>query len=96
MSPSSWIPPLPVTKAVATEATLRALSKKDKFVLIAIDSAPTVLWPKEGLAEATDKEIASALGKLAEHASAGATDLGAMFDAALGVHFRRRARDFSR
>ncbi|HMY17124.1 MAG TPA: VIT domain-containing protein, partial [Polyangium sp.] len=71
-------------KAVAAEATLRALSKKDKFVLIAIDSAPTVLWPQEGLAEATDKEIASALGKLAEHASAGATDLGAMFDAALG------------
>ncbi|MBK9260162.1 MAG: FecR domain-containing protein [Polyangiaceae bacterium] len=71
-------------KAVAAEATLRALSKKDKFVLIAIDSAPTVLWPKEGLAEATDKEIAAALGKLAEHASAGATDLGAMFDAALG------------
>ncbi len=71
-------------KAVAAEATLRSLSKKDKFVLIAIDSAPTVLWPKEGLAEATDKEIAAALGKLAEHASAGATDLGAMFDAALG------------
>jgi Ca-activated chloride channel family protein len=71
-------------KAVAAEATLRSLSKKDKFVLIAIDSAPTVLWPKDGLAEATDKEIASALGKLAEHASAGATDLGAMFDAALG------------
>lgn len=71
-------------KAVATEATLRALSKKDKFVLIAIDSAPTVLWPKDGLAEANDKEIASALGKLAEHASAGATDLGAMFDSALG------------
>jgi Ca-activated chloride channel homolog len=71
-------------KAVAAEATLRSLSKKDKFVLIAIDSAPTVLWPKDGLAEANDKEIASALGKLAEHASAGATDLGAMFDAALG------------
>ncbi|HRI64292.1 MAG TPA: VIT domain-containing protein [Polyangium sp.] len=71
-------------KSVAAEATLRSLSKKDKFVLIAIDSAPTVLWPKEGLAEASDKEIASALGKLAEHASAGATDLGAMFDAALG------------
>jgi tetratricopeptide (TPR) repeat protein len=71
-------------KSVAAEATLRALSKNDKFVLIAIDSVPTVLWPKDGLAEATDKEIASALGKLAEHASAGATDLGAMFDAALG------------
>lgn len=71
-------------KAVATEATLRALSKNDKFVLIAVDSSPTVLWPKDGLAEANDKEIASALGKLAEHASAGATDLGAMFDSALG------------
>ncbi|MDI1478660.1 VIT domain-containing protein [Polyangium sp. y55x31] len=71
-------------KAAAAEAILRALSQKDKFVLIAIDSAPTVLWPKEGLAEATDKEIAAALARLAEHASGGATDLGALFDAALG------------
>ncbi|MRG97640.1 VIT domain-containing protein [Polyangium spumosum] len=71
-------------KAAAAEAILRALSQKDRFVLIAIDSAPTVLWPKEGLAEATEKEIASALARLAEHASGGATDLGALFDAALG------------
>ncbi|MDI3289037.1 VIT domain-containing protein [Polyangium sp. 15x6] len=71
-------------KAAAAEAILRALSQKDRFVLIAIDSTPTVLWPKEGLAEATDKEIAAALARLAEHASGGATDLGALFDAALG------------
>ncbi|MDC3960152.1 VIT domain-containing protein [Polyangium jinanense] len=71
-------------KAAAAEAILRALSQKDRFVLIAIDSAPTVLWPKDGLAEATDKEIAAALARLAEHASGGATDLGALFDAALG------------
>ncbi|HVK65740.1 MAG TPA: VIT domain-containing protein [Polyangium sp.] len=71
-------------KAAAAEAILRALSQKDRFVLIAIDSAPTVLWPKEGLAEATDKEIAAALARLAEHSSGGATDLGALFDAALG------------
>ncbi len=71
-------------KAAAAEAILRALSQKDRFVLIAIDSAPTVLFPKDGLAEATDKEIALALARLAEHASGGATDLGALFDAALG------------
>ncbi|MDC0741181.1 VIT domain-containing protein [Polyangium mundeleinium] len=71
-------------KAAAAEAILRALSQKDRFVLIAIDSAPTVLWPKEGLAEAADKEIAAALARLAEHSSGGATDLGALFDAALG------------
>ncbi|MDI1449554.1 VIT domain-containing protein [Polyangium sp. 6x1] len=71
-------------KAAAAEAILRALSQKDRFVLIAIDSAPTVLWPKDGLAEATDKEIAAALARLAEHSSGGATDLGALFDAALG------------
>ncbi len=71
-------------KAAGAEAILRALSQKDHFVLIAIDSAPVVLWPKEGLAEATDKEIAQALARLSEHAAGGATDLGALFDAALG------------
>jgi Ca-activated chloride channel homolog len=74
-------------KAAAAEAILRALSPQDHFTLIALDSAPAILYPKEGLAEATEKEIAAALEKLADHATGGATDLGAMFDAALGrVH----------
>jgi tetratricopeptide (TPR) repeat protein len=74
-------------KAAAAEAILRALSPSDHFTLIALDSTPTVLYPKAGLAEASEKEIAAALERLAEHATGGATDLGALFDAALGrVH----------
>jgi hypothetical protein len=46
-----------------------------------------VLHPREGLSEASEKEIAAALERLAEHRSGGATDLGALFDVALGrVH----------
>lgn len=74
-------------KAAAAEAILRAMSAADHFALIALDAAPAVLHPKEGLAEASEKEIAAALTRLAEHATGGATDLGAMYDAALGrVH----------
>ena len=74
-------------KSAAAEAVLRALSPSDHFALIALDTAPAVLHPKEGLADAAEKEIARALEKLAEHRSGGATDLGALFDAALGrVH----------
>jgi tetratricopeptide (TPR) repeat protein len=74
-------------KSAAAEAILRSLSGKDRFALIALDQAAKVLHPKEGLAEATDKEIAAALERLAEHASGGATDLGALFDVALSrVH----------
>ncbi|APR78494.1 Hypothetical protein A7982_03841 [Minicystis rosea] len=74
-------------KTAATEAVLRALSPQDHFALVALDTAPAVLHPKEGLAEASDKEIAVALERLAEHRSGGATDLGAVFDVALGrVH----------
>jgi tetratricopeptide (TPR) repeat protein/Mg-chelatase subunit ChlD len=74
-------------KAGAAEAVLRAMSPSDHFALVALDAAPRVLYPKEGLAEASEKEIAVALERLAEHASGGATDLGALFDVALGrVH----------
>ncbi len=74
-------------KTAAAEAILRAMSPQDHFTLIALDTMPTVLYPKEGLADASDKEIAAALLRLAEHAAGGATDLGALFDAALGrVH----------
>lgn len=71
-------------KTAAAEAVLRSLSPADHFTLLALDSAPVVLYPKDGLAEASDKEIAAALERLAEHQSGGATDLGALFDAALG------------
>jgi tetratricopeptide (TPR) repeat protein len=74
-------------KTAAAEAILRAMSPQDHFTLIALDTKPTVLYPKEGLADASEKEIAAALERLAEHAAGGATDLGALFDAALGrVH----------
>ncbi|WP_437710946.1 VIT domain-containing protein [Sorangium sp. So ce448] len=74
-------------KAAAAEAILRAMSPSDGFALIALDSAPAVLHPKDGLAEASDKEISAALTRLAEHATGGATDLGALFESALGrVH----------
>jgi hypothetical protein len=74
-------------KSAAAEAVLRALSPQDHFALIALDTAPVVLHPREGLSEASEKEIAAALERLAEHRSGGATDLGALFDVALGrVH----------
>ena len=74
-------------KTAAAEAVLRALSPADHFALIALDTTPTVLYPKDGLAEASEKEISTAMERLAEHQSGGATDLGALFDVALGrVH----------
>ena len=74
-------------KTAAAEAVLRALSPSDHFALVALDTAPVVLYPKDGLAEASEKEISVAMERLAEHATGGATDLGALFDVALGrVH----------
>ncbi|WP_437925568.1 VIT domain-containing protein [Sorangium sp. So ce291] len=74
-------------KAAAAEAILRAMSPSDHFALVALDSAPAVLHPRDGLAEASDQEISAALTRLAEHATGGATDLGALFESALGrVH----------
>ncbi len=74
-------------KTAAAEAVLRALSPADHFALVALDSAPVVLYPENDLAEASEKEISVAMERLAEHASGGATDLGALFDVALGrVH----------
>ncbi len=67
----------------AAEAILRALSDDDRFALVALDVAPTVVYPKDGLAQATDGDISKALEKLSDHAVGGATDLGAMFEPAL-------------
>ena len=74
-------------KATAAEAILRAMSEDDKFALVSLDVRPTVLHPAKGLAPASDEQISKALEKLADHAAGGATDLAALFDAALGrVH----------
>ncbi len=62
-------------KTATAEAILRALSDEDRFALVALDVRPTVLHPREGLAPASEKEIAKALEALADHPSGGATDL---------------------
>jgi len=74
-------------KAATAEAILRSLSVEDKFALVSLDVVATVLHPEKGLAAAGDEQIAKALEKLADHSSGGATDMAALFDAALGrVH----------
>jgi Ca-activated chloride channel family protein len=67
----------------AAEAILRALSDEDRFAVVTVDVSPTVVYPKEGLAKATDTDIAEALEKLNDHGMGGASDLGAMFEPAL-------------
>ena len=74
-------------KTKAAEAVLRALSTDDRFALVALDVKPTVLHPAEGLAGASEKEITTALERLADRLPGGATDLSAAFDVALSrVH----------
>ncbi|MEO8799350.1 MAG: tetratricopeptide repeat protein, partial [Polyangiaceae bacterium] len=70
-------------RITAAEGALRALSDHDHFALVSLDVTPTVVYPKEGLASATEADIAKALEKLSDHAVGGATDLGAMFEPAL-------------
>lgn len=70
-------------RASEAEAILRALSDEDRFALVAVDVAPSVLYPEKGLAPATDASIAAALERLSEHGGGGATDLGSMFEPAL-------------
>lgn len=70
-------------KTATAESVLRALSGDDRFALVALDVRPTVLYPKEGLASATDAEIAKALESLAGHPAGGATDIASMFDVSL-------------
>jgi len=65
------------------EAVLRALSGGDRFAVVAADLVPRVIYPKDGLSPAGEKEVAAALEGLAEISSAGATDLGQMFNKAL-------------
>ncbi|MBK7581575.1 MAG: hypothetical protein IPI67_15360 [Myxococcales bacterium] len=70
-------------KTATAESVLRALSDEDRFVLVALDVRPTVLHPKEGMASASDGEIAKALEALAGHPAGGATDIASMFDVSL-------------
>jgi Ca-activated chloride channel homolog len=71
-------------KTATAESILRALSDEDRFALVALDVKPTVLYPKDGLAAASDGEIAKALEALAGHPAGGATDIASLFDVALG------------
>ena len=72
-------------RTAEAEAILRALSDDDRFALVAVDVASTVLYPEKGLAPATDASIAAALERLSEHGGGGATDLGSMFEPALDL-----------
>lgn len=79
-------------RIAAAESALRALSDHDHFALVTLDVAPVVVYPKEGLAAATDGDIAKALEKLSDHSIGGATDLGAMFEPALArLHGKEQA-----
>ena len=79
-------------RIAAAEGALRALSDHDHFALVSLDVTPTVVYPKEGLAPATETDIANALGKLSDHSIGGATDLGAMFEPALArLHGKEQA-----
>jgi len=69
----------------AVEAVLRALSAEDRFAVISADLRPRVLYPEKGLAGATEKNVAAAMERVSSIASAGATDLGSMFGAALSL-----------
>jgi tetratricopeptide (TPR) repeat protein len=70
-------------RLTVAESILRSLSADDRFAVLALDVAPRVIHPRAGLAQATPEERAKALEALASHADGGASDLSAMFDAAL-------------
>ena len=72
-------------RADAVEAVLRAMSSTDRFAVIAADLKPRTIYPQKGLAPAREEEVSKAIESLAEIVSAGATDLGAMFNTALGL-----------
>ncbi|MCU0663324.1 MAG: VWA domain-containing protein [Myxococcota bacterium] len=69
----------------AAEAILRALSKGDRFAVVATDLQPRVVFPEKGLSEVSDATVSEAMERLSEVASGGATDLGAMFSKALDL-----------
>ena len=69
----------------AVAAILRALSKSDRFAVIATDLTSRVVFPDSGLAQADEAHVAAALEALAEIASGGASDLGEVFHTALDL-----------
>ncbi len=69
----------------AVEAILRALSEGDRFAVMSTDLSPRVVYPKKGLAKATETNVSEAVEKLSEIPSAGATDIGEMFSGALDL-----------
>ncbi|MBX7082328.1 MAG: hypothetical protein K1X88_24180 [Nannocystaceae bacterium] len=76
-----------LARVAAAEALLRSLSAGDRFAIMSADLQAEVLYPDTGLSEATDEAIDTALERLTQHATGGATDLGAIFDGALArVH----------
>ncbi|MFV8751281.1 VIT domain-containing protein [Nannocystaceae bacterium ST9] len=70
-------------KLAVAEAMLRSLSTSDRFVLVAADLGAEVLYPAEGMSEATPEALEQALEALAQREAGGATDLGATFEQAL-------------
>ena len=70
-------------KLAVAEAMLRSLSESDRFVLVAADLGAQVLYPAEGMSEATPEALEQALEALAQREAGGATDLGATFEQAL-------------
>jgi Ca-activated chloride channel homolog len=75
------------TRLAVAEALLRSLSDGDRFAVMSADVTAEVLYPPEGLADATPAEITRAIERLTERPAGGATDIGAIFEQALGrVH----------
>ncbi len=70
-------------KLAVAEAMLRSLSPSDRFVLVAADLGAEVLYPAEGMSDATPEALEQALEALAQREAGGATDLGATFEQAL-------------
>jgi Ca-activated chloride channel family protein len=70
-------------KLAVAEALLRSLAASDRFALVGADLGAEVLYPDEGLAEATPEAISAAMEELAARGAGGATDLGAIFEQSL-------------
>jgi Ca-activated chloride channel family protein len=70
-------------KLAVAEALLRSLSASDRFAVVGADLGAEVLYPDEGLTEATPEAISTALERVAARGAGGATDLGAIFEQSL-------------
>ncbi len=72
------------TKLAVAEALLRSLSAEDQFAIMNADLTSDFLYPAEGLARAEPAAIADALEQLSARRQGGASDLGAIFEDAIG------------